>query len=107
MQDLKRVTEPTLLVIKALISQSESSTWGLEIVRATNLKSGTVYPILERLEELGWVTSEWESDSQRNGPRRKLYRLANEAMNSAQDLIAQRNPSGSLSNQSLRISKLA
>lgn len=107
MKELKRVTEPTLLVLKALVSVSGSSTWGLEIVRATNLKSGTVYPILERLEGLGWVTSEWESNSQRTGPRRKLYRLTSEALTAADTLLVERIPSGSTTYQSLRPTKLA
>lgn len=96
-----------MLVIEALVNRRDSSTWGLEIVRATNLKSGTVYPILERLEGLGWVTSEWESNSQRTGPRRKLYRLTSEALPSADSLLAERIPSGSTLYQSLRTTKLA
>lgn len=41
----------------------------------TGLKTGTVYPILERLEGLGWLNSEWEITQDRNGPRRRTYRL--------------------------------
>ncbi len=106
MQELRRVTEPTLRVLEVLVSGGDSSTWGLEIARLTNLKSGTVYPILERLEELGWVNSEWESNSERTGPRRRLYRLANEALLAANALLAQRVQASSLRSQSSRISKL-
>lgn len=107
MRELKRVTEPTLRVIEVLVSAVGSSTWGLEIVRLTNLKSGTVYPILERLEELGWVYSEWESNSERSGPRRKLYKLATEALQPATVLLEQRVQAPSLASHSLRISRLA
>lgn len=31
--------------------------YGLEIIRATDLPGGTVYPMLARLEAEGWVTS--------------------------------------------------
>lgn len=40
------------------------------------LKEGTVYPVLYRLEQKKLVVAEWEAaDSGRRGPRRKIYRL--------------------------------
>jgi len=35
--------------------------FGFDVMDATGLTSGTVYPALERLEELGFVKSRWES----------------------------------------------
>ena len=50
--------------------------WGLEICRKLNLKPGTVYPILRRLEAAGWVESSWEVTSGvHKGPRRRFYAL--------------------------------
>jgi len=41
-----------------------------------NLKEGTVYPVLYRLESSGLLKSEWEEgDSGRRGPRRRIYTL--------------------------------
>lgn len=37
-----------------------------------DLTEGSVYPALHRLEDLGWLASEWGSDS---GRRRRVYRL--------------------------------
>lgn len=39
--------------------------------------SGTVYPILLRLEQAGWLESEWETADPvlLSRPRRRLYRL--------------------------------
>lgn len=48
--------------------------YGWEIMQMTGLASGTVYPILARLEGTGYLDSEWE-DSQSSRPRRRLYRL--------------------------------
>jgi transcriptional regulator len=43
---------------------------------ALDLKEGTLYPALYRLEAAGLVKAQWESgDSDRRGPRRKIYRL--------------------------------
>lgn len=54
---------------------STEATWGLSIIKDINRPPGSVYPILERLERLGWISSKWESDSERAGPRRRLYEL--------------------------------
>jgi len=50
---------------------------GADIARETNLSSGTLYPILMRLEENGWVESKWEdgNPSELGRPRRRLYRI--------------------------------
>lgn len=42
---------------------------------ALKLKEGTLYPALYRLEEGGSLSSKWDTDAARRGPRRRLYRL--------------------------------
>jgi DNA-binding PadR family transcriptional regulator len=48
---------------------------GADIARATELQSGTLYPILMRLEQAKWVQSAWEDgDPHTLGrPRRRFY----------------------------------
>ncbi|MFJ4027551.1 PadR family transcriptional regulator [Paenarthrobacter sp. NPDC089989] len=77
METLGRVTPATAAVLETLLSAE--SVWGLQIVKDTAKKPGTVYPILERLEEAGWVQGEWEAGEGRKGPRRRYYRLLAEA----------------------------
>jgi PadR family transcriptional regulator PadR len=50
---------------------------GVEISRETKLASGTLYPILLRLEQAGWLVGQWEtSDPSALGrPRRRYYRM--------------------------------
>ena len=51
---------------------------GFDIMDATGLTSGTVYPALERLEELGFVRSKWEKDAtaHKDGrPARRYFEL--------------------------------
>jgi len=50
---------------------------GADIARATRMLSGTLYPILLRLEKAGWLESEWEDldPSEAGRPRKRLYRL--------------------------------
>jgi PadR family transcriptional regulator PadR len=56
-------------------AQNEFS--GADIARSTQLASGTLYPILLRLEAAGWAESHWESgDPHALGrPRRRFYRV--------------------------------
>lgn len=39
---------------------ADGNRFGFDIMDATGLTSGTVYPALDRLETLGYVTSHWE-----------------------------------------------
>lgn len=79
-----RITVPTVKVLRVLLADPHAAFWGLEIVKKTDLLTGTVYPIMDRLESLGWVTSEWEADNDRNGPRRRYYKLRPEAIEEAE-----------------------
>ena len=54
-----RTTYSTALVLEAL---SHGYHYGFDVMDATNLPSGPVYPILRRLEREGMVTSQWEAD---------------------------------------------
>jgi DNA-binding PadR family transcriptional regulator len=59
------------------MSRGRSEFSGAEIARSTKLASGTLYPILLRLEEAGWVESHWESGDPRDlgRPRRRFYKV--------------------------------
>lgn len=72
-----RITIQTLLLLGALLGGPAGPRYGLDLAEETDLKSGTLYPILARLERVGWFTSEWENiDPSRAGrPRRRLYSL--------------------------------
>ena len=72
-----RLTIPTRLVLGVLLADAEAERYGLEIAEASGLPSGTLHPILARLEGLGWVTSRWEDVDPRavGRPARRYYRL--------------------------------
>lgn len=85
-----RMTLPTQLVLRALLDEPTQAKYGLEIGRAADLPSGTIHPILARLEGLGWVESHWEdSDPHEQGrPRRRYYRLTTDGAESARIALA-------------------
>ena len=63
---------------KAVVEALEGGcVYGYEVMRATGLPSGVVYPILRRLEKAGRLVSVWEQvDPVAVGrPRRRMYRL--------------------------------
>jgi PadR family transcriptional regulator PadR len=80
-----RMTLPTLKVLKVLLSDPVGEHYGLEIANQANLKSGTIYPILARLETCGWVTSSWEDVDPSVVARRprRYYQLSNEGAQKA------------------------
>lgn len=53
--------------------------YGFEIMRVTELPSGTVYPALRRLEGSGLIESAWEDEAEAHAdyrPARRYYRLS-------------------------------
>ena len=83
-----RMTIPTQLVLQALVEADEA--YGAELGARTHLPSGTVHPILARLEGVGWLTSRWEDiDPQVEGrPPRRYYRLTAEGALAARAALA-------------------
>ena len=75
-----RMTLPTQLVLRALLNDPTKERYGLEICAEAGLPSGTIHPILARLEKIGWLESRWEeADPHQAGrPRRRYYRLSPE-----------------------------
>jgi DNA-binding PadR family transcriptional regulator len=47
--------------VSILHAIADGSRFGFDIMDATGLTSGTVYPALDKLESLGYVTSTWEN----------------------------------------------
>lgn len=90
MEQLTRITAATVAVLAALTDSSEPC-WGLALIKASGRPAGSVYPILERLETAGWVSSQWEEDSSRPGPRRRYYQLTEEGGSAARTAVAKFN----------------
>lgn len=87
---LPRMTLTTQAVLRVLLDEPGKQHYGLEIGTATGLPSGTVHPILSRLETLGWVDSSWEQvdPAQQGRPRRRYYRLNASGAGMARDALA-------------------
>jgi DNA-binding PadR family transcriptional regulator len=74
---------------------AEEAIWGLNISASTGRPTGTVYPLLVRLEQASLVTSDWEAANDRPGPRRRLYALTPEGQDWAGRLCTKAKPARS------------
>ncbi len=85
-----RMTASVLKVAAALLADPAAERYGLQIMQATGLPSGTLYPILVRLERAGWIASRWEQiDPAAEGrPSRRYYRLTAEGAAEARREVA-------------------
>lgn len=86
---IPQVTRQTERLLAALLRGGSRHRYGLELTRETGLKSGTLYPILARLEAAGWLVSEWEQiDPSLEGRRpRRYYRLTREGEKVARNAL--------------------
>ena len=71
-----RISTQTLSVLEALLARPSQWHHGYAISRGTGVPSGTLYPILMRLEKLGWLETRWEDEAPQGRPPRHLYRLS-------------------------------
>jgi PadR family transcriptional regulator len=85
-----RMTLQTQLVLRALLQEPAKEQYGLELCAETGLPSGTVYPIVARLEQAGWLASRWEDPNEHiteGRPRRRYYRLTDDGAEQARTAL--------------------
>ena len=84
------MTISTQFVLQAFLNDPTQELYGLEIGDAAGLPSGTVHPILARLEGLGWIESRWEEiePSVEGRPPRRYYQLTGPGAHNAREALA-------------------
>jgi DNA-binding PadR family transcriptional regulator len=83
-----RLTRPSALVLVAL---SRGVRHGFDVLDATGLPSGTVYPILRRFETAGLVKSRWEAVQiarDEGRPPRRYYELTGAGAEALREALA-------------------
>src|SRR5262249_59525921 len=73
-----RVSPQTLDLLNALLDCPSEWRHGYALSQLTGIASGTLYPILMRLEKLRWLETKWE-EPKGGRPPRHLYRLTSQA----------------------------
>ena len=72
-----KTTFPTQEVLRVFLDDPGAEYFGLQIIEqitSMTLKSGSLYPILQRLEDAGWLASRWELKAYAASQRRRQRR---------------------------------
>src|SRR5687767_4419068 len=85
-----RVTVAVAAVLATFLDDPAADRYGLDLMRSTGQPSGTLYPILQRLQRAGWVTAEWEAVDPVEAGRspRRYYRLSADGVEAARRAVA-------------------
>lgn len=79
-----RMSRAKVRVLDVLLDSPSDSHWGYDLMKKTNLSSGTLYPMLAQFEGCGWVKGKWEMDKgSQGGPPRRAYRLTGQGRREA------------------------
>ncbi|MFI1874464.1 helix-turn-helix transcriptional regulator [Streptomyces venezuelae] len=84
-----RITSAMLDVMEAFLTSGELH--GFAVARAAGRPTGSVYPILARLEQAGWLESRWEDEHPEEGrPRRRFYSLTSDGAAASRATVLER-----------------
>lgn len=82
-------TDATLRVAAALMDQPHAPHWGYQTSKSSGVRPGTLYPILNKFLEEGWLAGKWENPEEISGrPPRRYYELTAEGMSGLRALLA-------------------
>jgi DNA-binding PadR family transcriptional regulator len=70
-----RISKQTRLLLQELLTTPQAWRHGYDLSQETRIKSGTLYPLLMRLEEQGFLESRWDEPEREGRPPRHAYRL--------------------------------
>jgi DNA-binding PadR family transcriptional regulator len=74
------MTAPLERVLRAFLADPAARRYGYDLMKAARLPSGTLYPLLARLEHQQLVASEWETPQEEGQRPRKYYWLTGEGV---------------------------
>lgn len=86
-----KVTVPFLKVLSIFYNDPKQGFAGSDICAKSKLKSGTVYPLLIRLEENGWLESNWEKVDPKiiGRPKKRLYKVTKHGMQHGTKILSE------------------
>jgi PadR family transcriptional regulator len=84
-----RMTAPLQRVLRAFLADPAAPRYGYDLMKAAGLPSGTLYPMLSRLEDQQLVSSAWETPRSGGERPRRYYQLTGEGIRVARLELAQ------------------
>jgi len=93
-----RLSLQALQVLRVFLENPAVEKTGAEIIRASGLASGTIYPLLLRFERVRFLESRWEAGnpSDLGHPRRRYYRITRNGSAVAREALRTLSISGTL-----------
>jgi PadR family transcriptional regulator PadR len=76
-----RMTHALVQVAVALMSDASGRHWGYELSKSSGVRSGVMYPVLQRMLGEGWLADGWEDQvhaGKSKRPPRRYYELTDE-----------------------------
>ena len=67
-------------LLAAMLRKPRAWQYGYELSKDTGLTSGTLYPLLMRLSDQGFLESRWQEPERPGKPPRHAYRLTSEGL---------------------------
>jgi DNA-binding PadR family transcriptional regulator len=83
-----RLSIQTKAVLSAFLERGGQWRYGYDLSRETDLKAGTLYPILMRLRDARWLEARWEDANSPGRPPRHMYRLTQDGRSWARTATA-------------------
>ena len=75
-----KLTGPLERVLRVFLADASARRYGYDLMKAARLPSGTLYPMLARLEDQKLVTSAWETPQAGGERPRRYYQLTGEGI---------------------------
>src|ERR1017187_4168815 len=88
----QNVSPQTLDVLQRMLESPRAWHYGYALSQSTGLRSGTLYPILARLADQGWLETRWSESEQPGRPPRHTYRLTGDGARAARVRLAESVP---------------
>ncbi|MEM9149370.1 MAG: helix-turn-helix transcriptional regulator [Cyanobacteria bacterium P01_F01_bin.3] len=89
----RKLSLQALRILHYLFQNPTKEVCGADMIKELDIASGSLYPILLRLEKNEFVESEWETKdpSTLGRPRRRLYTITGTGLKAAQKAVAEFN----------------
>lgn len=85
-----RMTHHTCVVLAEFMKNPAEERYGRQIQLATGVLPGTLYPLLRRMADHGWLTERWERRtlaSREARPPRRYYRITRLGVEQAREVL--------------------
>lgn len=94
----RRLSKASQRVLEAMYAAAPNAMYGMELMDAAAAPSGTLYPILARYRDYGWLTAEREdiNPTEAGRPARTYYRLTGHGVTEARARLPQAALTGSI-----------